>query len=65
MTVFYKDEGKGNLPFTVFWLSLDGRPQCKDFENWKEAYRQFDWLRSLGRSASIYRQVNVEETEKQ
>ncbi|MFA5132777.1 MAG: hypothetical protein WC444_05650 [Candidatus Paceibacterota bacterium] len=46
------EEGKGNLPFCVQWISLDGRLNSNWYPTLDDAIRQRDWLRKLWNSSN-------------
>jgi len=58
---FTLTEKHGGLPYTIIWISLDGRLCTKDFSTIEEVYSQDNHLKNLGREASL--QLNLRECE--
>ena len=50
---FNVSEKNGELNFQVIWISIDGRLQTLCYQKYKEALKQWFWLKNLGREPSI------------
>lgn len=59
---FNISEKKGNLSFGVFWISLDGRLNTNWYQKYKEAKKQYDWLKKLKREPAL--NIRIEEVKK-
>lgn len=51
-------ESKGNLPYMLYWQSLDGRLQVEYIDTVEIAAEKFDWLKKLGRQPKLYHEVD-------
>jgi len=46
-------EKRGELSFGIFWITLDDRLNCKWFRTYKQALKQYLWLKKLDRQPSF------------
>lgn len=46
-------EGKGNLPYIVVWVALNGLISVAHCETIKQAEGKYNYLKSLGREPTI------------
>jgi hypothetical protein len=53
-------EGRGHLPYMLFWQSLDGRPSFKDYETLADALAHAEHLSDLGRQPALFVRVDLE-----
>jgi len=52
--VFRLQRGHGELPFIVFWQSLNGHPHFMSFEEIGDARERVKHLDNLGRAPQLY-----------
>ena len=57
--IFKIEETMGGLPYTVTWISLDGRLSSSSYSTYEEAKTHFDNLSALGRGPSFC--LNIKE----
>jgi len=55
---FKVKENKGNIPYILIWISLDGRLKTEDYSTYKEAIKSFKKLKILGRTPTIFLNLN-------
>jgi len=55
------EQNKGKLPFTLFWQSLDGRLQLKEYDNLQDAVTHVKHLRKLGRKPILFARLIIDE----
>lgn len=51
--IFEVEETKGDLPYIVTWISLDGRLSSSSYGSYKEAMNHYSNLSTIGREPSI------------
>ena len=60
---FLVKEEKGDLSYSVIWISADGRLKEASFRSWDDAITHFSHLKTLGRQPSVSLNITQESEE--
>jgi len=51
--IFKIEEIKGESPYSITWISLDGRLKSKDYRTYDKAWKHYCHLQEIGRHPRI------------